>query len=91
MKETSPKALTAEEQDWEKKLQDLGMGAELPSEAEVADKAGVELVSVDEAGNQTEAITRKLYEEDPRNIFGGVPYNGRASHFIDKHIEIRVD
>ena len=59
--------------EWEKKLQDLGMPSEIPSEQEKAAKEGVELVSSEMADPSAEALAKKLQEEDPRNHLGGFP------------------
>ncbi len=58
---------------WEKKLQGLGLGADLPTEAEKAGEHGVEIVSADSVNHEFQALTKRLQEEDPRNIFGGFP------------------
>ena len=58
---------------WEKLLAGQGMPAEPLSESELAEMQGVETVSISELGNQSQAIEKKLYEEEPRNKFGGFP------------------
>lgn len=60
-------------ENWEAKLKDAGMPDELPTEAEVAKEAGVELVSMEIADPEAEALINKLKEEDPKNEFGGFP------------------
>lgn len=58
---------------WERKLKDLGMPSELPTEHQRAAEAGVELVSSEMANPEAEALEKKLQEEDPRNVLGGFP------------------
>jgi hypothetical protein len=59
--------------DWEARLKDMGMPSELPSEAERAIEAGVDLVPLDMTSQEAQALSQKLEQEDPRNIFAGFP------------------
>ena len=72
MKEGEPRKMS-EEEEWKIKLEELGLGAELPSESEKAEDAGFSLVSLEEVDKESEDFTRKLMQEDPRNLFGGFP------------------
>jgi hypothetical protein len=58
---------------WEDKLKKMGMPSEIEPEQEKAAKAGVEIVSTEMISPEAEALSKKLREEDPRNILGGFP------------------
>jgi hypothetical protein len=59
--------------EWEAILAGEGMPSELPTETDRAAEAGVDLVSLDVASGEAQALALKLKEEDPRNLFGGFP------------------
>jgi hypothetical protein len=59
--------------EWEKKLEDLGMPSEISSEEQKAEEAGIELVPEEMANPEAVELARKLQEEDPRNLLGGFP------------------
>ncbi len=59
--------------DWEAKLKALGVPSEIPLEHEKAKEAGVDLVPLDMTSQEAQALSKKLQQEDPRNIFGGFP------------------
>lgn len=62
-----------EARKWEAILEKEGLSENLISEEEKAAKEGVEIVSIDMANPEAQALALKLRQEDERNKLGGFP------------------